>query len=386
MKILYGINTNGQGHINRSRVFIDQLIQDGHEVHVLLSGKEPPNYAFGLAPKTFHKPGIIDLYKNNKVDLNKTIQANLINIGDYLKARRELLELHAKENYDAIFSDFEPSSSTLGRKIGKPVICIDRHHAVFHPAVETSPGKGYDKIAMRIAINAMIPYYNHCYALDFTQSVETCDDITLFPLVWKSEFNNYDVSLEDHFVVYLSWFEQDELIGVFSKFPNETFHVYGFNKEKKIDNIHFKATSRDGFLKDLVSCKAVIGNAGFNLAWETCLLGKLIWTIPLESQFEQVTNAHRLQILGQGYSSNNLSVEDFSDFLDWAEEKQYINKNTLTIKQPSDLLSLAYDFLEKYERENFPKPRQIKKGIKYDLNPWRMKQDIRKEVKSDEIN
>ncbi|NHJ31862.1 MAG: hypothetical protein FK732_03275, partial [Asgard group archaeon] len=38
MKLLYGINTNGQGHINRSRIFISELIADGHEVHVFLSG------------------------------------------------------------------------------------------------------------------------------------------------------------------------------------------------------------------------------------------------------------------------------------------------------------------------------------------------------------
>lgn len=361
-------------------------MEDGHEVHVLLSGKEPPKYAFDLAPKTFHKPGPIDFYKNNKVDINKTIQANLINIGDYMKARRELIELHAKENYDAIFSDFEPSTSTLGRKIGKPVICIDRQHAVFHPAVELAPGKGYEKIGMRFVLNAMLPYYNHCYALDFTQTIETSDDITLFPLIWKSEFENYDITSENHFVVYLSWFEQDELIDTFSQFPKENFYLYGFNTNKKVNNITFKPTSREGFLKDLVSCKAVIGNAGFNLAWEACLLGKLIWTIPFESQFEQVTNAYRLNDLGQGFSSNNFSVGDFSDFLNWAEEKQYRNHNKLVIKQPSDLLSLVYDFLDKYELENISKPRQSKKDIKYDLNRWRMKQDFRKEVRTDEIS
>ncbi|MHA1558122.1 MAG: glycosyltransferase family protein, partial [Candidatus Heimdallarchaeota archaeon] len=38
MKVLYGINTNGQGHINRSRVFVNELMNDGHEVQVLFSG------------------------------------------------------------------------------------------------------------------------------------------------------------------------------------------------------------------------------------------------------------------------------------------------------------------------------------------------------------
>ena len=67
MKLLYGINTNGQGHINRSRIFISELIADGHEVHVFLSGKQPPKYAYELADRVFFKTGPFDIYQDNKV-------------------------------------------------------------------------------------------------------------------------------------------------------------------------------------------------------------------------------------------------------------------------------------------------------------------------------
>ncbi|NHK32845.1 MAG: hypothetical protein FK730_15970, partial [Asgard group archaeon] len=121
MKVLYGINSNGQGHINRSRIIIDQLIKDGHEVHVLLSGKEAPNYAYELSPKVFFRPGLIDIFKNQKITISKTFNTNIQRLGVYLKIRKELVELDYKENYDAIFSDFEPHTSVIGRRLKKPV-------------------------------------------------------------------------------------------------------------------------------------------------------------------------------------------------------------------------------------------------------------------------
>ena len=40
MRILYGVQTTGNGHIVRSRAMIEALRERGHEVHPLLSGPE----------------------------------------------------------------------------------------------------------------------------------------------------------------------------------------------------------------------------------------------------------------------------------------------------------------------------------------------------------
>ena len=93
MKVLYGINTNGQGHINRSSVVISQLIKDGHEVHVLLSGKKPPIYAFDLSPNVFYRPGPIDFYKDNKVLIGKSVMSNFGRYAEFAKIIKEIVEL-----------------------------------------------------------------------------------------------------------------------------------------------------------------------------------------------------------------------------------------------------------------------------------------------------
>ena len=39
MKILYGINATGNGHISRSRITVSELKKRGYEVTVLFSGR-----------------------------------------------------------------------------------------------------------------------------------------------------------------------------------------------------------------------------------------------------------------------------------------------------------------------------------------------------------
>lgn len=387
MKILYGINTNGQGHINRSRIFINQLIKDGHEVHVLLAGqRKPPKYAFELVPKTLFRPGPFDIYENHKISVSKTFQHLIVNLGNYVDIRRELIELDSKENYDIFFSDFDQYTCYVGKRVGKPVICINRQQAIIHPLLDRTHLKGHERLSTLMIVSAMQPYYNHCYAIDFTQTIETYEDITLFPLIWKPEFEKYDITTENHITAYLSWYDPKEIVKIFTKFPNETFNVYGFNRDKKIQNVNFKETSRDGFIKDLVSSKGIIGNAGFNLGWEACLLKKFIWTIPFETQYEQKTNAFRLEKLGQAFVSNKIDENNLAGYLNWIESKNYHSKNNIKILQASDLLNHVYKFLDNYNREYTPNRRQLRRDVKLDVNRWRMKQEIRKEIKIENLN
>lgn len=382
MKLLYGINTNGQGHINRSRVFISELIADGHEVHVFLSGKQPPKYAYELADRVFYKPGPFDIYLENKLQIPKSLQANFNKLPDFNRARKEIMELDYKENYDAFINDFEQTSAIAGRRLNKPVIIVDRQHAIFHSfCADRVPCSRYDKLKFRFAQLMMIPSFDKCFALDFIDSMHTKDDITLFPLVEKPELNDLDVTYDNHIVAYLGRYSQSSIIDIFSKFPDETFHLYGFNKDKQIGNVVFKKTSREGFLKDFASCKAIIGNGGFNLAWEASLLNKLVLTIPHWKILEQVTNAYSLYELGLGYLSKELTVEDFKRFREWAEEINYKPKHKATTRPASELLSHVYDFLEEYQADNYLTKRQVKRSIRYDLSRWRMKKEIKDEVK-----
>ncbi len=360
MKVLYGINTNGQGHINRSRVFIKELMKDGHEVQVLFSGKKPPKYAYDIAPVAFYRLGPIDMYKDNKVDVSKTLQVNLGAMGKLTRNRRDLLDIVNSEEYDVIFTDFEPTSSVVGKILKKPVVCIDHQHSIFHPANEEAPAKHVLKSGMKFAIRIMLPYYSHCFSIDFVNEIKVVDNHSLYPLIWKSEFNNLKITYEKHNLVYLARYDKNEIIKVLTAFPDETFYVYGFNIDEKINNIIFKKTSRDGFLQDLISCRSVIGNAGFNLGWEASIAKKNIWMIPHSNNFEQLSNAYRLKKINRAFVTDSLTKNEMRYFLTKSEKNDFKPTVEIPILQPSILMKEVYEFLNNY-KESDKKSRKRKK-------------------------
>ena len=93
------------------------------------------------------------------------------------------------------------------------------------------------------------------------------------------------------------------------------FVAYGFGREGEEGNINFKKPSLDGFMRDLVSCKAIIANAGFSLISEALHLGKPYLAVPVKSQFEQIFNAYYIDKMGYGAYWEKLEKEKVDSFL-----------------------------------------------------------------------
>lgn len=351
MKVLYGINTNGQGHINRSRMFINELLKDGHEVHVLLSGKKPPEYAFHISPDTFYMLGPVDIHDGYKVDYYKTFQVNIANLGKLTKNRRDLLDLAITENYDVFFSDFEPTSSAVGRLVKKPVIGIDHQHSAFHPANDQAPAPVHLKLGLKYAIKIMMPYYSHCFTIDFASEITTHKNLTLLPLIWKPEFDNYNPTQKEHVLVYLARFDRVHFIPIFHMFPDIPFIVYGDKKEGQFGNVTFKRTDRSSFLEDLITSRAVITNGGFSLTWECCLLKKTLWIIPTINDYEQLTNAFRLKSLNRALVTETITEEFMHHFL-YSPEMAQMTATKITILPLSTVMEQIYQHIDFHLKKN----------------------------------
>ena len=93
------------------------------------------------------------------------------------------------------------------------------------------------------------------------------------------------------------------------------FIAYGFGREGQEDNVAFKEPSLDEFMRDLVSAKAIIANAGFSLISEALHLGKPYLAMPVKSQFEQIFNAYYINQMGYGAYWEELEKEKVESFL-----------------------------------------------------------------------
>ena len=87
----------------------------------------------------------------------------------------------------------------------------------------------------------------------------------------------------------------ESFIEMLPDFKQEKFILYGYDKDLEQDNIIYKSFSKDGFLDDLSSCKAVMATAGFTLMTESIYLKKPYLALPMLGQFEQELNGLLLE-------------------------------------------------------------------------------------------
>jgi uncharacterized protein (TIGR00661 family) len=135
----------------------------------------------------------------------------------------------------------------------------------------------------------------------------------LFPPILREEILALQPETQGHILVYLtSGFES--FIEILKAFPREQFIIYGINREAREDHILYKLPSRDGFLHDLATCRAVMATAGFTLISEALHLHKPYLALPMTGQFEQEINAHFLSQIGCGVDLRIIRPEAVGNF------------------------------------------------------------------------
>lgn len=291
MRILYGIQTNGIGHISRSVEVIRKLKLLGHNINILLSGPRT-NYAYKLNElHSFdHYNGFTLLTANGRVKIRSTVGSiELINfVKDIYKQR--------SQRYDLVISDFEPVSAHFARKCKIPSIGIGHQYAFQYKVPIAN-----SRLLSRLILNNFAPvdYSIGLHWHHFNQPV-------LPPIVPANLEPTH--SNEKVVVVYLPYEDKGYVKKILKTFKAYTFDFYTDIKEPETeDNIRFKPISRDKFISDLQNCTGVICNAGFELPSETLHLGKKLLVKPLLGQVEQESNASAIHDLGLGGSTRALT-------------------------------------------------------------------------------
>jgi len=299
MKIFYGVQGTGNGHITRARVMAKELYAAGFDVTFQFSGRPADKY-FDMDVFNGYqlKEGLtFNTHKGQVSYLNTALQAKPIRFVKDISS----LDLSA---YDLVISDFEPVTAWAAKKQKKQVIGIGHQYAFGHDI----PRKGSDPIADQV-IKYFAPadigvglHWHH-----FGQPI-------LPPIIETPAFPKS--SQANKIVVYLPFEDPNEVIRHLCPFENFEFHVYSPEAvASKYPHIHCKPLSRDGFQKDLYDCAGIISNAGFELASESLQLGKKILAKPLHAQMEQISNAAALEQLGYGHTMFDMDGAVIEDWL-----------------------------------------------------------------------
>ena len=299
MKILYGVQTTGNGHISRSREVIRELKNLGHNVQVLLSGRKP---AMQSELKEFEPyqtfKGLTFCTNRGKLKYFQTA-CNL----NFFQLYRDIAS-YSESDFDLVITDFEPISARIARRKSLPSIGIGHQYAFIHD-IPTGGDNPLARFVLKNFAPADYPVGLHWH--HFNRPI--------LPPIVPHEIDGNPKKIDNKILVYLPFERLKDILALLKPFRQHEFFIYhDLTNAEDNRNIHLRPFSRSGFLNDLIECDGVICNAGFELASEALYLGKKILVKPLDGQMEQLSNALAITYLHLGMAMarlNNVRVAQF---------------------------------------------------------------------------
>ncbi|QIL88654.1 hypothetical protein GNX18_01860 [Microbulbifer sp. SH-1] len=281
MKILYGVQGTGNGHITRARAMAEAFRQfPDVSVQWLFSGRPPEKlFAMEAFGEYWWREGLTFVHQEGKI--NQIATARQLNVSRLLKDIREL----PVQDFDLVISDFEPVTAWAAKKRKHPSLGLGHQYA-FNFAIPTPRFGWTARAIMKMFAPVQMSLGMHWHHFGHP----------ILPPIAEPHGQSGLEQL-DHVLVYLPFEHAEPLLHQLAQLPH-SFIVYGLPTAlPAADNIVLKAPSVEGFRRDVATSRAVICNSGFELIAETLTLGKPILSRPLKGQFEQEANAMALQKL-----------------------------------------------------------------------------------------
>lgn len=299
MKILYGVQGTGNGHITRARVMAKALQEQNIEVDYLFSGRSTHQY-FDMQrfSHAIYKRGLTFEIIDGQIKFFKTLIKN-----NLLTFNREVSNCDLS-NYDCVLCDFEPITAWAAKKHDIPILGIGHQYVFDYEVPKQKTNWLNQKILHQFApTKHVMPLHWHHFNAPIAP-----------PII--ENFEPIKQANSDHVLVYLPFENQQKAVNLLQQITSHKFIIYTPDKPViQTQNVVAKTLSRQGFQQDLHSCDAVIANAGFELSSEAINLGKKLLVRPLKGQYEQHANALALDTLKYGHIMNEITIKNIQKFL-----------------------------------------------------------------------
>ncbi|HKE17537.1 MAG TPA: glycosyltransferase family protein [Kofleriaceae bacterium] len=322
MRILYGVVGEGMGHAMRSRVVLEHLLAQGHEVEIMASGRACQFLGKRFADvNEIH--GLHMISEDNRVRLGKSIWSNVLaGITGTPKNIVAYFELIESFRPQAVISDFESWTYFYAKIHDTPILSIDNMQVInrcLH-APEILDGVRKDFELARAFVKTKLPSCDWYLITAFFRAPVRKERTSLYPPILRPEILAARASRGEHLLVY----QTAEGYGALADALRATgieCRIYGMRRDLAADqvegNLVYRPFSEATFIEDLAGARAVIANAGFTLMGEAVFLHKPMLAFPLRGQFEQVLNARYLEREGFGMAvEHTRDIGRLSRFLD----------------------------------------------------------------------
>lgn len=324
MKILYGIQGTGNGHISRAREVVPYLQKYG-DVDLLISGTEADvtlpymikykRHGFSFVFGQNGGPAVWDTIKKFKP----------------IRLMRDMAQFPVHD-YDLVISDFEPISAWASYLRKKHCVAFSHQAAFLSPKTPRPDKKNF---IIEKTFKWYAPTQTHV-GLHFDEY----DSFVKKPII-RAGIRNLEATDKGHVTVYLPAYGDETLINNFKKVKEVEWHVFSKHskQEYKVENVIICPIVNDGFNASMAAATGVISGGGFETPAEALYLQKKLMIIPMLGNYEQACNALAAKKLGV-----MVVPEIGPDFVE--EIKQWLEfKKTIIIDYPNHAEHTIHDLV-----------------------------------------
>jgi len=303
MRVLYGVQGTGNGHIARARIMAKALSERNDiDVDFVFSGRDREDYfdmdCFGEF-RTYN--GLSFVTHRGKVDKWKTVS----------QAKPSALVSDIRNfdlsTYDLVLNDFEPVTAWAAKNQGVTSISVSHQAAFFYDVPKSGAGP-IDRLIMKMFAPTDIKLGVHWF--HFNNPI-------LPPFVSDKPC---EAPTNKHVLVYLPFESLDDINALLEPLSDQLFVCYHPDVKHVFKNGHIEwnPPSKLAFSHHLQHCSGVIANGGFELSSEALQLGKKLLIKPLHGQFEQLSNVITLNQLDLCHTLFNLDTDIVEEWLNVA--------------------------------------------------------------------
>ena len=283
----------------------------GDRVAAVFTGGSPamelPEYykeAFGERQQSFVSPWFLTLPNRKGIYIGRTLVMNLFRAADYLKEIRHLRKRIAGLQPDVVVNFYEVIGALAMRKLPPHIRRIGvGHHFLLH--LENYPCGRRNRLQealLKIHTRMILASCDRLLALSFRE-LPGKGKIAVVPPLVRKIFREGTWEQGSSYLVYLL---QEGFIGELIRLAREDprFSCDLFSSlpvEAEVPpGIRLHSVSEHAFREKMLTCRALLGTAGFDTLAEAASLGIPAGVVPAENHFEQQCNAADLERSGLG--------------------------------------------------------------------------------------
>jgi uncharacterized protein (TIGR00661 family) len=309
------------GHATRSKVIIEHLLTNGHEVRIATSDRAFDLLDAAFPGQCYRIEGLHLRYEQGGVDKSATFAHLMANAPEALVTNvQQYYRMWKEEVPDVVISDFESFTYYFARLRRVPLLSIDNMQVINRCELgfEVPPSERDSYQLAKTIIKAKVPFCQRYLITSFFDAPTRKPNTVVVPPILRDivlETKAAQHPASDHILVYQTASAQQDLISELQRVERQRFIVYGLNRDEVLGNVTLRRFSEDRFVRELATCKAVIANGGFSLISEAVYLQRPVCSFPLGGQFEQFVNGAQIERLGYGRRFEQFSSDAIKAFL-----------------------------------------------------------------------